>query len=605
MLPGSQAPQTPADLHRAASRAIKSGTRSAIDALFIRSADATYLYEMAQRRGGLRGLRVFAMQAPSDQNFGAAYWIVVSTRHDLEDDHDIIFPAVQQGSGWKLGPEIGETVDYLYAIKHARIDAKLWPSQSTVDVTTALQLVPKGKPKNLIFRLNLPYELKRVSVNKSNVEVKPVNEDTLVLLDEKSAVKVGGIVVVPTPTAVNNAEIAYSGRIQSENEDTITEKYAHVTAWWVPSINRQPYTTRTRVLGPNGWVLMSEGEPVPQSESAFVLPEVTTGWHIAEFRCDVPISYPKIVAGSYVKAAERTVGGRLFTSYQLEPVEQARADRDVNLIEDSIAWYEKNLGPFPFSRYAVFDAEHYYGIESYSYTLLQRGITTRFVTHEIGHTYFGGLVPCSYTVDASNESLTQYVDSVLYGKNKDGSLEAGLRTLNVAAPLTKMSVPHAHGSATYYRGAYVLRMLENEIGTDAMMKGLQLLVRSRKGLDTTWTEVRQAFEAVTGQKLDWFWEQWIEASSFPTLQIDDAISVQRNGKWRSYVKVKVYGEQGLYRMKFKVRASLGTERWETLATMNGNTANVEIDSEKKPTEVLIDPFGYALVHVGGAKRIAK
>ena len=57
-------------------------------------------------------------------------------------------------------------------------------------------------------------------------------------------------------------------------------------------------------------------------------------------------------------------------------------------------FFEKNLGPFPFPSYEVFDADTYYGIESYSYTLLNRTVTTRFVTHELGHTWFGGIAPC-------------------------------------------------------------------------------------------------------------------------------------------------------------------------------------------------------------------
>ena len=252
------------------------------------------------------------------------------------------------------------------------------------------------------------------------------------------------------------------------------------------------------------------------------------------YQCDIPISFPKILAGKYTLAEEVIKDGRAYRSWQIEPVNKQRAQKDVRIMMDAMAFFEKNLTPFPFDRYEVFDADSYYGIESYSHTLLRRNVTTRFVAHELGHTWFGGIAPSAYTKDTWNEGMTQYIDSVAFSGNRDRTLQNGLRTISTKKPLAKLLGWEA-GNASYMRGAYVLNMLAEEIGQDNVFKGMRLLLQDRVGKETLWPDLREYFEQASSEELKWFWDQWVTGADFPQFEIT-AVQRLKGGGYNVAIK---------------------------------------------------------------------
>lgn len=576
-------------------RAVGSGNFSQVQALFARAEDARYLSEAVNRRGGLRAWRVNMVDAPSDRREAGQVWVVFHARHDIQEDRDVVVPVIRTGDGLRLGKEIPEWAPDKYQIDQQHVDALLQPDRGSITVQTRVEFRTSASARSVVMRLGQPYVLQRASIQTGDLKVENAEPGTRVKADPGEALKVGGLVIIDSEKALEHATLRYQGSINTPTEDKITTNVAYITAWWLPSIGRLPFTTRTNVTGPKDWTLISEGEPI-QTRGATLFGAMENTQTV-QFECSLPIAYPKIVGGKYTMAAEKVVDGRTYRSYQLDPVEPERAKRDVELIADSIAWFEKNLGKFPFSRYFVFDADTYYGIESYSYTLLRRSITTQFVTHEIGHTYFGGIVPCAYTRDTWNESLTQYVDSVLYAQNRDGSLQAGLRSINLQKPLSKMDVAHADGSSTYYRGAYVMRMLENEIGLPAMLKAMQEMVATRRGKPTIWDDLRPYFERAGGQDLKWFWDQWIHGATFPTVAVTDAQTVSRDGKWRNFVRIGQTGDRN-FRLRVRVVLRRFSEKWEQDVVLDGNQKTVTIDTPLQPSEASVEVFGLALARTG-------
>ena len=229
-------------------------------------------------------------------------------------------------------------------------------------------------------------------------------------------------------------------------------------------------------------------------------------------------------------------------------------------------------------------------------------MTTRFIPHEIGHTYFGGIAPSAYVRDTWNEGLTQYIDSIVYQNNADRSLEEGLRTINLDVPLTKMPVAHEHGNASYMRGAYVMRMLEDEIGRDAVLAGLRLLLKDRVGQDTTWPDLQIYFERSSGQKLDWFWRQWVLNSKFPTLSVFDAEPIQVEKKWRTRVTVNQSGTAEPYRLRYKVVVRRGPQIASKLVTTRAPGETFTIESDFQPTAAEVEVFPHTLARVTPAQR---
>lgn len=573
--------------------AVSLGNLNRMTRMFQNPADADYLQRAAAGRGGIRNYKVSVIPTPPGWEGRGSYWVVLHTRQDIEDYHDPVYPMIVSGSSWKLGPEIEEDAPVGFEIRDAALDVHLLPKTHQVQVRANLKFAPTGTGRAALFRLNENFRLNSTSlgsgrlVDASEAISKPVEGDV---------VRAGSLIIPWTKKIPVSASFDYSGTVNSSSEDKIDEKACYLTAWWVPSIGRLPFTTSTRVVGPSEWVLQSEGPAVAASDSQ-VKPSFRAGDGEQErfFRCDIPISYPKVIGGRYVVAAEKKVGKRTYRVYHFDMNDLARARRDLKTIEDSIAWYEQNLGPFPFDEYSCYDADTYYGIESYNYTLLRKNITSWAVGHEAGHTYFGGLVPCTYVHDSWNESMTQYVDSILRQNNSDQTLEAGYRTLGVKVPLTQMPVAHEYESATYMRGAVVLTMLSNQIGPEKMNQGIRALIQDRRGKDTTWYDLRPYFEAAYGSKLDWFWSQWISSAQFPTLQITDAQGIPTPSGTKVFITVRQSGTRMPYRLRFKVIAKGLNNQVAQVVEMRSPEASFELNlGNNKAYEASIETFGYVL-----------
>lgn len=573
---------------------VGSGVTARVEELFQRKEDAAYLFEMAARQGGLRGIKVAVIPAPPGWEDTAPFWAVFHTSQEIEQDHDPVYPMLRTNNGIKLGKELPEWAGHETRISNILADARLYPRDNKINVKTTVELDGKKTTRAVIFRLNDDYDLVDADAGNQHMEVVDGNGE-IPKPKEGDVVRAGGLLIPWTAKAPKRMTFSYGAVLKKEEGDKVNDRVAYVTAWWTPSIGRLPHTSTVRVTGPKAWVLKSEGGQIDsQQDGMGPVPNGGADMQTLSFRCNVPISFPKVVGGLYTLAAEGTANGKQLRSYKLEPVDKGQAAQDVQKMAEAIQFYEKNLGPFPFDHYWCFDSVGFYGIESYSHTLLQKGNTLRFVAHEMGHTYFGGLVPSTYIHDTWNEGMTQYIDSIVFQNNSDQTLQAGLRGVNLNLPLTQMNIAWANGSASYWRGAYVMKMLEAEIGQDKVLEALRAIIKDRVGKDTAWPDLLPYFEMASGQKLGWYWKQWVSNAQFPTLKVLDTRPVQIEKKWRTQVTVKQSGTPEPFRLKFLLRVRRGGQTAQQLVTLTAPQGSFMIDSPFQPTSTEIDVLPYAL-----------
>lgn len=157
------------------------------------------------------------------------------------------------------------------------------------------------------------------------------------------------------------------------------------------------------------------------------------------------------------------------------------------------------------------------------------------ISHELFHHWFGDLVTCeSWANLPLNESFATYGE-ILWREYKYGDDKAaeGLQSdLNSYLQRSK------HGDLkdvvrfdyakredmfdghSYQKGGRILHMLRNYIGDDAFFASLKLYLESNKCTDVEMHQFRLACEKVTGEDLNWFFNQWFYASGHPELNID-------------------------------------------------------------------------------------
>ncbi len=552
-------------------------------ALFRDPQDARYLRQIAG--GRTAGLDVRMIPAPPGWKNVGSYWLVFSRVQDIESEYDAVYRVNQTSGGLTIGAEIEEaeaskSASIIGSVAKVRLD----PPHRSVAVTTHLSLRNQGG-RALVFRLNLPYHLDQPDVI--------VAGDKVPQPKAGSWVRAGGLLVKWDTRTTTAVDLAYSG--VPGGEDRVGDKVAYVTAWWIPSIGRLPHTSKVSIEAPKDWVVRSEGiEVKPRS-----------------YDCTIPISFPKVVAGRFELAAERKdAKGRVFRSWQFAPLDRKRAEFDVKRMAEMAEFYDEKLTPWPFPGYECFDGIGYYGIESYSYTILAPSISSRYVGHEMGHTYFGGLAPCAYVKDTWNEGVTTYVDDVLTGRNIDQPLEQALRNAEtIHTPLSQMSLAWGEGDESYWRGAYVMKMLEAEIGAPKVLEGLRRLIKGQVGKETTWDSLRPYFEAAGGKQLDWFWRQWIDGGTFPTVEIVSASQSSAptaDSKQATLVTIKLkQSGTAPFRIRIPVVATNGELEYASEVILDRAEAIVEIKCETPVRHIVLRPLGYTLSKAGASVEVAR
>lgn len=154
------------------------------------------------------------------------------------------------------------------------------------------------------------------------------------------------------------------------------------------------------------------------------------------------------------------------------------------------------------------------------------------IAHELFHHWFGDLVTCeSWSNLTLNEGFATYGE-VLWAEHKLGQDEADLqadqdlRTYLNEAHYNQVDLIRFYyddkedmfDSHSYSKGARVLHMLRNYVGEEAFRASLKLYLERNAYQTVEVHDLRLAFEEITGEDLNWFFNQWFLASGHPIIE---------------------------------------------------------------------------------------
>lgn len=174
------------------------------------------------------------------------------------------------------------------------------------------------------------------------------------------------------------------------------------------------------------------------------------------------------------------------------------------------------------------------------------------IAHELFHQWFGDLVTCeSWANLPLNESFATYGE-FLWKDFKYGNDEGAYHLLDelttyLEEAKTKnedliryyyTSDDDMFDSHSYAKGGLILHLLRDYVGDEAFFHSLNHYLTKHEFGKAEVHELRMAFEYVTGEDLNWFFNQWFLASGHPKLRIEDSIE-------DNIYKLKIWQEQGL------------------------------------------------------------
>jgi aminopeptidase N len=313
---------------------------------------------------------------------------------------------------------------------------------------------------------------------------------------------------------------------------------------WFPTIDKpnQKSTEEISMTVPQKYVTLSNGALVGQKKNA-------DGTRTDHWKMDFPHAPYLFFMGVGEYAIVKDFYKGKEVSYYVEKEFAPEARRIFGHTPEMIAFYSRITGiDYPWNKYSQIVGRDYVSgaMENTTATLHQESAQQDarelvdgnswedVIAHELFHHWFGDLVTTeSWSNITLNESFADYSETLWnefkYGKDAgDATNFEGLRSyLSQPENKTKDLVRFYYAdkedvfdAVSYSKGGRILNMLRNYVGDSAFFKSLNLYLISNKFKSAEAHNLRLAFEEITGQDMNWFWNQWYFGAGNPKLNID-------------------------------------------------------------------------------------
>lgn len=235
-------------------------------------------------------------------------------------------------------------------------------------------------------------------------------------------------------------------------------------------------------------------------------------------------------------------------SYYVEPEYEPYASQIFGNTPEMLQYYSDLLGvSYPWDKYAQVVVRDYVSgaMENTSAVIfgefmnkdsreLKDENNEDIIAHELFHHWFGDLVTCeSWANIPLNESFATYGEYLWfeykYGQEEaDHHLMMDLNSYLQSAERYQEDLIRFNyndkedmfDSHSYAKGGCVLHMLRKYVGDKAFFASLKQYLETNKYKSVEIHDLRLAFEEITGEDLNWFFNQWFLSSGHPNLEFN-------------------------------------------------------------------------------------
>jgi aminopeptidase N len=388
-----------------------------------------------------------------------------------------------------------------------------------------------------------------------------------------------------------------------------TQSEPESASYWFPTIDspNEKTTQEIFITVENKYKTLSNGELIYSTKNM-------DGTRTDYWKMDLPHSpYLFMMAvGDFSVTKDQWNGKEV--SYYVEPKYGPYARSIFGTTPEMINFFSSKLNyPYPWLKYSSIIVRDYVSgaMENTSATIFMEQLqkTDRelldqnwenIIAHELFHHWFGDLVTCeSWANLPLNESFATYAE-YLWEEHKRGEdaaemvrkseldqylQEAQSKQVSMIRYQYK-DIEDMFDSHSYAKGSIILHMLRKYTGDVAFFEALNLYLKRNEFKSAEIHNLRLAFEEVTKEDLNWFFNQWFLAPGHPELEVTDKYS---KGK----LKIKVLQKQDttftpVYKLPVKVDVWVKGEKKTHNLVVNGELSEFNIDVDTVPDLVLFD-----------------
>jgi aminopeptidase N len=478
---------------------------------------------------------------------------------------------------------------------HHQLHVKLTPASGRLQVRDTITLPPRDGP--VYFDLNAGFTL--------------VPDDGAVRIDAadgKQATPGTKRYRVVLPHGSSRFTLSYQGNpdaaggvppAQAGHGDSLSSNgiFLDAAGHWYPQFDDELVTFSMAIELPPAWKAISQGRRRPQAGRS----SGAVKWEENEPQQEI-----YLLAAAYHEY-DRSAGD-INTSVFLRSADPSLADRYLTAIAEYLDMYSRLLGPYPYAKFAVVENTWESGYGMPSFTLLGPTVM-RFpfilhtsLPHEILHNWWGNSVYVDYAQGNWSEGLTAYLADHLLreqsGKGVAYRRNALMRYTNYVSagndfPLKDFQGRHdeATQAVGYDKALMVFHMLRVRLGDKDFLTALRTFYREQRFQVAGWDDLRRVFEAVSGDSLKSEFDQWLNRSGAPSLQLHAARARPRDGRYQLSVELAQSQAGPAYRLHVPVAVQLEGRRraWQTAVDLSQKRQTIHLSVPLRPWRIAVDP----------------
>jgi len=223
------------------------------------------------------------------------------------------------------------------------------------------------------------------------------------------------------------------------------------------------------------------------------------------------------------------------------------------------------------------------------------------ISHELFHHWFGDFVTCeSWSNISLNESFADYSEFLwrqyAWGEDyADQYLHVSMREyLGSAAPQHNLvdfyykDKEDIFDVVSYNKGGGIMHMLRSVVGDSAFFAALHLYLEMNKLSSAEVPQLRLAFEKITGQDLNWFFNEWFYNKGYPILNIDHSYDAGSHKETVTIEQVQDLTQNPVFYMPLQVDIYTNGKKESHSVIMDRTENTYVFDAQAKPDLVVAD-----------------
>ena len=422
---------------------------------------------------------------------------------------------------------------------HHYINIEISVENGTIKVCDTI-LIPNqlwDNNQDYTFLLNKKLEITSTGKNTKLSKIKTVQEDSIAVkykMESTDRIKTFAALI-----------LSYSGNINEGFEKGSTEYargfkltngivsdtgvYLAGSTYWLPALamaDLVTFTLRTKIN--HEWSVVSQGKRILNRESE-TLRSIT-------YISPAPTDDVYLVANKWTE---------YDTSFQKVEIQAflIKPDDDMakKYLHATIGYmklYNKLLGPYPYSKFALVENFWETGYGMPSFTLLGPQVI-RFpwiiyssYPHELLHNYWGNSVFVNPSQGNWCEGITAYMADHLFKEQKGegdiyrrATLEKFTNYVNDGNDFPVSEFVNRNNPAQeavgYGKVLMMNNMLRCMLGDELFLQTYRMLYKNYKFSKVGFDDIRDCFEKISKRDLKWFFDQWVLGKGAPLLSLSD------------------------------------------------------------------------------------